>query len=264
MPYAKESPLKDKVIRHMVASACFAEIALAAGEWNPTRLEELIEGRYYHEQTGKFRRMAGGVVPDDDTTIHVDVVFKGKCNVREWRDHPIWTLLDLYFIKHKDIESALQSGGMNSEIWKYIWKSNDPPFVFIFPFERRQISQKDITQIARTRSLNSLMALLAIGREEMERSNRNTYYRASEKSLDIFPYVVGSTPQLYICWKPLMQRITHALWESFLSDPDKQVVIEPEKIERKIHQARLNAEKRGVSFPPPDILERHNRIIKNR
>lgn len=262
MPYPRNSPLKDKGIRHMTVSACYAEIALAAGgEWNPSRLEELIDESKYGDRTGRYRRMARGIVPRNKTASQIRGVLGDSCDILKWRDHLFWKLLMLRPLSQNETEEVLLS--IRSNVTKHIWGSDPHDIKTQFRHARREPTRETIDAIANHRSFDALLALIAIARDARNRGILDTYYPCALTSLEVFPHVVGNTPQLYICWKAIAERLRRLVWEpnaDFFIDVYADFNLHELEMEiQKVSEATMN---NGVSFPPLDILERHNRIIE--
>lgn len=259
MPYANNSPLKDPEIRHMSAATCLAEIALAAGgEWNPSRLEELIDGRAYGVQTGIYRRMARGYAPEDQTALRLGKHFNGACDIEEWRDHALWRLLSFTPLEPPEIEDVLFY--LESDVRKHVWVENKHPYFNFLPQLRSEATKRTIDEIAKHRNLEALMVLIIFTREALERDMPKVYRWAAQKSLSIFPDVVGSNPRLYMCWRLMVKRLSELIWEPFrLADEVKVVNVDITALERKIRRIVQLARNDGISFPPDDLMNRHSR-----
>ncbi|MES9993852.1 MAG: hypothetical protein ABW098_18030, partial [Candidatus Thiodiazotropha sp.] len=197
----------------MITAACYAEIGLAAGpEWDPGRLEELIDGKDYGEFTGRYRRLFRGIVPNNESANFFETELDYKCNIVFWRDHPFWTLLVNHPITHKDIELALMS--VKSNVRRYIWgesprrnKKTQTRGIRVIP------SRESIEKIAKYKNLDSLIALVAYAREGRDSGILQEYVMSASHSLRIFPDVIARNPHLYICWKPLARRLKSLIWQ---------------------------------------------------
>ena len=262
MPYPQNSHLKDIPIRHMATSSVFAEVAIAAGgEWIPSRLEKQLFRRDYAEQRGTFRRMARGIAPNDNTAIKLQGLFKGKCEIKKWRDHVFWKLLCKTPVEQKDIEALLLSVG--DDVWQYIWKNEAPFYPPDVEYTRVEPELSVFTNIANVASLDAFIALIALARELMDHGMHTLSLLASLEAREIFTHVISKTPHLYICWKPLAYRLQGLFWERTCGvDPHPEDLIDFEEMEDEIWQLVRSASKEGISFPPRNILERHNRIIE--
>ena len=261
MPYPQDSHLKDEEVRRMVVSACFANIALAAGgEWQPVRLEEKIDGREYILQSGKYRRMAYGRVPRDSTAKELRQRLGPKCRIRQWRDWPFWKLLMMRPLTHQDIENALLSvsHGLKGLIWVDLPQRQH---LHDTRYPRYEPTREDIDEIATYKTKHGLCALVALAREARDQGILGIYIKCAQSSLEIFPQVVTQDPHLYICWKRLAKRLTQVIWQ-----PKVTFSIEPRLIEKslktlpqQIRSLANEARERGIPLPPEDVVTRHNR-----
>ncbi len=206
MPHPSDSPLKDKAVRHQVASTCYAEVAIAAGGvWIPAHLEKAVLGRDSAHQSGLFRRMSRGIVPNDTTAQRLRSSLGERCNVPKWRDHPFWKLLSKQPVGQKDIQAALLS--VDVDVWQHIWDDHPPPYLTEFPYTRLETTNTSIDKITECENLDSFVALVALAREARDHGMLALYFWASFQSKEVFPSAIGSTPHLYLCWKPLARRI---------------------------------------------------------
>lgn len=262
MPYPRNSHLKDEVIRHITASACYVEVALAAKEWNPSKLEEEIFGRSYAEQSGIFRRMAKGVIPNNTTVDRIQEVLGDNCKILMWRDNPFWKMLNLHLPTYEETKEALLS--IKSGVRKYIWHDYEPPFLSNSPLYRREITQDSLSFIQIYKNVDSLFALIALSREARELSVLTTYFWGSYVLDEVFPHVIGRSPHLYISWKILANRIDKIVWDAGGTKPGKvKERLKVPDFENKIEEIKFGTIKReGIAFPPREIFERHNRIME--
>ena len=257
MPYRKDSPLKDKVIRKMVTAACYVEIALAVGgEWDPGRLEEVIDGKAYYSFTGRYRRLFRGIVPSDRSAKDLKLQFNGKCDLLKWRDHPFWKLLSTRPLTHSDIETALST--VTSNVKHYVWMQRPPRE---FPNTNRGVrttpERESIDRIAKYRNFDSLLTLVAYAREGRDSGMLQEYGMSSGISLKIFPQVVARNPHLYVSWKPLAKRLNSLIW-----NPKNKFFVD---LRQNFNLSLLNKEietlvettrNKGSCFPPKDLMKR--------
>ncbi len=245
----------------MAASSCLSEIALAAGgEWRPYRLEKHINRATYVSQQGRYGRLERGIVPTNGTAYELKETLGEKCDVKYWRDHSIWELLRVGPIAQVQIDKALSS--VRSNIKRYIWLDPPPLRNKLSQPIRLDISIDNIECIGKRHTLDSLITLFAFSREARSRGMLRQAYWAARESLGVFPYVMGKYPQLYICWKSIAQRAKKVIWQpehSYTMEATLNVSLSD--LELKIDAVKQESEKKGISFPPPDIVSRHNRFL---
>lgn len=76
--------------------------------------------------------------------------------------------------------------------------------------------------------------------------------------------MVGNTPQLYICWKAIAERLRRLVWEpkaTFFIDVYADFNLS--ELEKEILRISEETSSKGTEFPPLEILERHNCIIES-
>lgn len=257
MPYPKDSPLKDKIIRKMVTAACYVEIAISAGgEWNSEKLEMMILGEDYKGYTGRYQRLFRGVVPNNQSVSYTKLRLQNKCDLQEWRDHPYWKLLSNRSLTHSDIETALMT--VTSNVKHYVWmpcrKSENAPSIHrIRPLPDRE----SIKKIAKYRNFDALLTLIAYAREGRDSGFLQEYGMTAGESLKIFPYAIARTPHLYIRWKPLAKRLNALIWNpkrNFDFDLKREFSLSQlnEEIEDLVDKARG----KGACFPPNELMKR--------
>lgn len=258
MAYKKDSPFKDETIKHMATYACYAEIAQAAGpEWDPTKLEVKIDKGKYGSYTNCYRRLLNGIAPGDKRAEILQNKYGNKCDIKIWRDHPFWPLLKLQPLTHKEIEDALLS--INSNIKHNIWVDiPDKEFIETTRFPRYEPTNVDIERIAKYKSWDALVTLVAYAREARDRSMTLIYYRSARQVRTIFPHVVTKYPQLYICWETLADRLTKIIWRPklvFSSEP--QIKVSLQDLRKEIKPLAETARKRGICLPPEEFITKH-------
>lgn len=259
MPYSEDSPFKDEVIRIMAGSACYAQTAISAGNiWDFATLEEIIDGKEYPSQSGKYRRMLNGIIPGDSSILKIhDHVQDENCDLFHWRDHAIWPLLSLNPLTAQDIETALLSvtGKIREEVFDY-FELDDEPTDYRLP--RFKPDKESIQRIANYKNLDALLILIAYSREADASGVLQTYAVAAHHCLKIFPVVLVHYPQLYIRRKLLTDRLNELIWK-----PDGNYLVEPyintslPKLSIKMRPLVKAALKEGFSFPPERILRKY-------
>lgn len=261
--YPKDSPFHDRLIRQIVGSACFAEIALAnGGLWSPAGLEEELDGRSPGEQTGRYSRMTRGVLPSRETLEELQERLGNSCQVLKLYYHPFWKLLCMQPPTQQEIERALLSITCNvrHRIWLYPPDKEDPMAVRI---PRPELTVEKTEQIAKYRNFDALVALIALAREARIRGTLQTYFRNARMSLEIFPYVVTRHPELHICWYPLASRLTNLIWKpQLVFSPDMQLKTSLSELKKQIGPLARAARRKGIPLPPQQILRRYNRIME--
>ena len=196
----------------MVTAACYVEIALAAGgEWDPDKLEVLIDEKGYASHTGRYRRLFRGIVPSDQSALFVKLRLQNTCDLLKWRDHPFWKLLSNRPLTHLDIETALLT--VTSNVKHYVWHRCSPPEASSTSRGVRIIPERElIERIVKYRNFDSLLTLVAYAREGRDSGLLQEYGMSSGSSLKIFPQVVARNPHLYVSWKPLAKRLNSLIW----------------------------------------------------
>lgn len=259
MPYPANSPFKDNELRHLAASACFAEAAIAlGGEWNPTRLEEEVFGRFDTEQTGIFRRMGRGYIANDTTAQRLKSHTYGKCDIAKWRDLPYWILLSKKPVSSEQIQKALTA--VSSPVWRLIWDNTPPPYLTDFQYSRREVTEESIKAIAACKNMDALFALIALAREARDRGMNDQYVQASYQSEEIFPNAIGETPHLYLTWKLLAARLRKIMWDpTGIRAPSPNAELDIDGLDAQITHAVWCAKQDGTIFPPREIVDLHNR-----
>lgn len=262
MPHSGNSHLNDELVRRMAVSACFAEIALAAGgEWNPSRLEEKIHNRSCGDLTNCYWRMTRGIVPNNRTVDRLENLLEQSCQLLRWRDHPFWKLLMLQPLRHQDISAALLS--IRSNIKRYLWVNPPDDGLTEGRAPRYEASKEFVDQIAMHRTFDALVALTALAREARDRGTIRPYYMCSLKSFEIFPHVVTKHPQLYISWKSLAMRLDKVIWNpKAASSYDPRPPIKRSNLSKQIKTLADAAVAKGIPLPPQETLRRHSRKIR--
>jgi hypothetical protein len=259
--YSNNSILSDTSARKLIGSACYVEISSAMKTWELKDLEALVKDQAGQEQSGFFSRMARGVIPKDTSISELKKIslLKGKrCCIKKWRDHPFWDLLKTQPPTPLEIEKALTAvtGSKKKLIWVDYFLKDDPRNL-----RNDDRCRKVILEIAKPKSFNALLALVALSRESYEGNFIRPYLNASLVSLDIFPHVMMECPHLYIRWKELADKLTMLIWKpkkyrfNWYFNLDKKLDSLEERIQALDHQFR---QKENHKLPPKDIIDRYN------
>lgn len=261
MPYPNHSPFKERQLRQLVTATCYAEVALAAdGEWNPTALESKVEGKAYWEQSGRFRRLAKGIVPRDKTAKHLQQLSDGRCDITWWRDHPFWQLLTTRQPTHQDIYAALLS--VTSNVKHYLWLNPPrPDKVIDYRLVRITPKKEDIVKIAKYKNFDALVALVAFAREGFGSGMLQESTVASIHLRKIFPEVVARTPHLYLIWPNLATRLKKIIWKAKTGfEIELKLDVSTQKIRQRVLDARDAAISRGISLPPEPVVSHFQKL----
>lgn len=257
MPYANGSPLKDVSIRKMIVLTCYAEIALAANEWSPYRLERNIDSAKSATKKQRYWRLLRGIVPQVGTVKEYERKLGDHCQILKWRDHPFWKLLKTKDLTHNDIYIALNS--VRSNVYHHIW--HDPPMRDRWPnhrLVREKVDKQLIQHIAKYKNFDALLTLLAFAREGRDSGMGPQFATAALHSLEIFPYVVTRHPQLYICWKLLAARLIKLIWKPnpvFTKDISFNVSVA--SLGKKIRPLAIDARDRGIQLPTDNFMKKY-------
>ncbi len=251
-PYPKDSPLKDKYIRVLAGSACYAVIAIANREWDPDSLEDKLDLELQIEgSTGRYRKMLKGVLPEPPSCRRIQKEQKGG-DILLWRNHAYWILLVHAQIGIADIENALRvvDGGMRRHIWAYSDDSERDSRPMRF-----DTNLKLIRAVAGYENFQSLVTLTAWAREARDQLKIKSSTQCAYYARSIFAKAVCSTPQLFIRWPLLAHRYKNLVW----SFPGKQVNVpwldmKLEDLENEMESEEKKARNRGIKLPPKEVF----------
>jgi len=261
MAYSKDSVFIDKELRVLIGSACYVEIASTLKEWRFSKLESLIDNKNDDERTNYYRRLAYGLRMEDKTIERIGLISpldSRRQYIKKWRDHSFWKVLKVE-LGHDEIEQALLTvtGSAQERIWFDKNYSGKRPARF------DDIDNGLIDGIARTKSFNSLIALVTLAREAYLSNHPRTFFNSAQKAVEIFPTVIIQTPHLYIRWSRLYDRLSQLIWQKTsdfatfdnLYIPNQRMQEEIDKLDV------LERAKPQCKLPPRKIIERFNKTI---
>jgi len=209
MSYPKNSHLHNFLIRQIVGAACYADIAIAAGEiWSTNRLEVLIDDERFESYTGIYRRMRNGSISDNKILYRIQKTLEFK-TLFTWRNHPLWPLLYDDYYHNDHILRALNSLPKNMRDSIFAEGQYDSRGVRL---ARHEVTHGLIKKIVAYENLNAFVAIMAFAREARENNIHRISAFCALQIQKLFPKVVCHTPQLYIRWPQLEKQLTRTIW----------------------------------------------------
>lgn len=189
------------------------------GTMSVNRLEAIIDGKAKASSkedalTRKYRRYtilsatAAPYVMTDPTIEQIDNVLGQKTFLRLWRDHVLWELLEepvISLTRVREIMTGLPPM-LRTRLFVQM-DARDPQ-----TWSRYPLSRNDVLGIRDERSLDALIALLALCREAEAIGHFPGHVVPMECAFEIMPWVIISNKWLRACWLDLFDCLKVSFW----------------------------------------------------
>lgn len=253
------TPLLLQALR---SAACYAELAILSGSWDPNDIETKIFDRSY-KKTGPGKRRAtfykamNGTVVQPRYLPEIESVFPGT-RIRWWRAHPLGEILCNADLEQDGVLKALGTCPAGEER-QLMW---DESSVGMMSWERFRIEVPDsvetIDALVEIGSVESLLVLIGRMRLAQLRGRSEfdmTYERAIWKTL---PTCVARSPHLMLGSEALLAALDGFLsWSPFSDSRFLGLIWDKQAVElRNSFDSRLAHEMKrlGVQAPPAEHL----------
>lgn len=260
------TPLLLQALR---SAACYAELAVLSGSWDPNDIEARIFDRSY-KKSGPAKRRAtfykamNGTVVQPRYLTAIESAFPGT-RIRWWRAHPLGEILCNAALEQDGVLKALGTCPAGKER-QLMWDENT---VGMMSWERFRIEVPDsvemIDALVEIGSVESLLVLLGRmrlaqlrGRSELDM----TYERAVWKTL---PTCVARSPHLLLGSDALLAALDGFLsWSPFSDNRFLGQIWDKQAVELRLSfNSRLAHEIKhlDVQSPPEEHLSIRRRIV---
>lgn len=260
------TPLLLQALR---SAACYAELALRSGSWDPNTIEQNVFGRIYKEtgpkkRRGTFYKAMDGTVVQPRYLPDIEAAFPGT-RIRWWRDNPLAEVLCNGSLEQDGVLKALRTCPAGDER-QHMWDEN---FVGMLSWERFRVevpdSHETIASLAQMGSVESLLVLIGRmrlaqlrGQSELDMSYECAVWQA-------LPTCVAQSPHLLLGSEALLAALDGFLSWSPFSDCRFFGQIEDKRAAelRLSFYPRLTSEieRLGVQAPPENHLSIRRKII---
>lgn len=210
-------------IKPAVARAAYAEVALAAGTWSPSKIERLVSKlsprpAHLDERSNKFRNiLRNNAIPTPATAAEVKRALPTS-NLQRWLDHPLFFLLDdramdpvfcrvacwyafdslpgpiRFHLWHRDVDDAAWSGS--------VLRALD---------ERAALGVMASDEADALPDLDRLVLATAMGRLAALDIQPNAHEQAQWIAYACSGETIARTPQLLVSWPWLLPAL-QAFW----------------------------------------------------
>lgn len=267
------TPLLLQALR---SAACYAELAILSGSWNPNDIESKVFDRSYEKtgpekRRGTFYKAMNGTVVQPRYLPDIERVFPST-RIRWWRAHPLAEILCNAALEQDGVLKALGTCPPGSER-QLMWDEN---YVGMLSWERFRVEVPDsvgtIDALVQIASVESLLILL--GRMRLAqlrgRSELDTAYECAVWKL--LPTCVARSPHLHLGTEALLAALDGFLsWSPFSDSRFLEQIREKQVVELRLSfHARLAQEMKrlDVQAPPAEHLsirkvaaERHLAVL---
>lgn len=204
------------LIKECRGRACFMELARAFGTSSPSRLEVLVDGyspRVDEDNrkiwTGKYQKWLNGALPSDETIARAESRTKEPCNLRYWRDLPLWALLAE--------PSPLGAGDLHQILVGCAAPVRTVVFFVSRPnsmgrYVRHDLSRQMLLQLRDMGTLDAFIACLVLAREGELMHHDQRHSLSALCAFDMFAPVLRSEPNLKQQWEALYKCLAFAFW----------------------------------------------------
>jgi len=212
------TPLLFQALR---SAACYAELALQSGSWDPNTIEEKIFSRSYKEtgpkkRRGTFYKAMNGTVVQPRYLSRIEEVYPAT-RIRWWREHPLAEILCNGSLQQDGVLKAIATCPAGQER-QLMW---DEDYVGMLSWERFRVEIPDsvetIASLARIGSVESLLVLLGRMRLSQLRGGGTCLDMEYECAVwQVLPTCVARSPHLYLGHEALLAALDRFLsWSPF-------------------------------------------------
>ncbi len=260
------TPLLLQALR---SAACYAELALRSGSWDPNTIEEKVFDRTYKKagpakRRGTFYKAMDGTVVQPRYLPDIEAAFPGT-RIRWWRDNPLAEVLCNGSLEQDGVLKALGTCPAGDER-QHMWDEN---FVGMLSWERFRVevpdSQENIASLVQIGSSESLLVLLGRmrlaqlrGRAELDISYECAVWQT-------LPTCVARSPHLLLGSQALLAALDGFLsWSPFSDSRFLGQIRDKQAVELRISfYSRLAQEMKrlDIQAPPEEHLSIRRRIV---
>ena len=202
--------------------ACFHELSRAFGATSPHELEVLVDG--YEPRvdadnrkiwSGKYRKWLKGAMPSDETIQRAEERSGGECNLKYWRELPLWALLsEPLTLSPAELHDILVS--RPAAIRKILFFTSSPNT--FGRYVRHDLSRQELLQLRDMATLDAFIACLALAREGEISNNDQRHSVPAICAFEMFAPVLLSQPHLNAGWEYLYDCLELAFWSRLYVD----------------------------------------------
>jgi hypothetical protein len=257
------------LLKELRSAACYAELAVQSGTWDPNDIETKVFDRSYKKtgpgkRRGTFYKAMNGTVVQPRYLLKIESVFPGT-RIRWWRDHPLAEILCNAALEQDGVLKALGTCAAGQER-QLMWDEN---YVGMLSWERFRVEVPDsvetIAALVQIGSVESLLVLVGRMRLAQLRGARGSLDMEYERAIwQVLPTCVARSPHLYLGHEALFGALDGFLSWSPFSDSRFLAGLRDKRAEelRLSFFSRLSNEvaRLRVQLPPEEHLLIRKRV----